>query len=1418
MRPSNPTESQDSPFKNMKKKWRQRHRVLWVLCWLFGSIIGLLTLAIIGIVIFVNTQKGQDYLANKIGDLTEHSVEVSGLSGEFPNHLRVRLIKLKDPKIGTWLEVKQVRLDWSWLALLTKKVSVDTLSAKELNLYALPPSDETAPAPPTPPNASHMLLSAVIRQVHVDKFFISHGVAPVDLSIGIDGQVDIHDVLQLASFQSWKDFSNTHVKLHVWELNQATDIQLQSDWDNHQVKDTSLKLRVRKQSDGIVERLLKTDQFSPLSLDVSLQGPFDKIKTDVELAANQLKLSAKGDVDALNSKLDLQFVGNSPAMNLNSNLGWGGWKLNLGVVGNMRTPAAVGSFVLNNVVAGNAMANLIKIDFTGKDIASVQDIKTQDSPLIYMNARAEGVRIPGAYPNLLAGSPVVLDMTYRPKDKDQPVDFKLSHLIIQATGRIFVKPALHGNIDLTLPNLGPFASMGNVNIQGSTNLAIGFALSADPKNPIKLDIDGPLVISGGLPMAVKLIGQKAHIAMHGQMVQGAVPHIILQSLAFKGQEIDLKAKGSLIAEQVKGLLTLNLSDLSALSPMVKGKTAAQVTLDGALKDFAAKIKISSNLSTTAQSGYAIHPSQLDLAATVRHLPTLPQAKLELVGSFDQSPVNIQLQGGMRQKEQDYYLKLQKMNWHSLSASADVTLSQKIPLPIGTIKLDIDKLSDLKKFIGQPINGAVHLDVHTLASVTPKVIVSLNSQLSMPTVKVGKLALSGSIENPLVKPSVNLKLQANAVQAPQVRGNAVVTAIGPMDNLILTVQGNFPALMQSKGSIDTALVLNIIKKTVSVQKLTALVKGETIRLLAPMKAAFGDKIGVDRLRLSVAPVGAPAAVIDVAGTVKPALSVKASVQNITPALVKPFMPDLKAQGVINAQANLSGTIEKPKGTMRVTAQNMKLLSGAAASLPAGQLTALATLAGTTAQVDTHLQLGQKVNVTLQGKAPLQSNGNLALQVNGKADLSIANAILGATGKQVKGIVNLALQISGAPISPMITGNVELTDGSFQDYAQGVIIRNIHAMIVGKKDHIILQSFTADAGKGKMSAHGQVGILQPGIPVDLNFIMDGAQPLRSDLLTATLDSDITIKGMAKTRIDVSGFIHIKHAEINIPRSVPNSVVSIKVIRPGEKDDIKVAYEASGPVIGLNMDIKSTGQMLIRGFGLFTDMGGALHIGGTAQAPLINGGFQMKNGYINLAGTMLNFTKGVVGFNGSGVDRKIDPTLDFEVQKEVDSNTVGLSITGYASSPKIKLTSSPPISQDRILAMLLFGADSSNLSATQMAEVGVALASFGAANVIIDPVGIIRKTLGLDQLSVGSGGSDKSGSSKGASISAGKYLSHGIYVGAKQSTGGAGTQAEVQINITKRLKATATVGTGADSSGFITPDNDPGSSVGLLYQFKY
>lgn len=1421
--PKMPSEDVANRVTPPKKKWRQRHRILWILLWLFSGTIGLFILAIVGLFIYLNTQAGQNFVAGKIGDLTGHSIEVNGIRGSFPNHLKVKNIKLYNPAPNhtVWLELKEVRLDWSMAALFHMKIAVHNLSAKEMNVYHLPVSTQ---ASSTSSNASSSLatyrVDAAIDQLKIDRIHVAKEVAIADVNMAFQGKFKTRNVLSFLNFTSLADLPDLDLQFNGWELNQATHLQLQTVIQNHQIQKGIFTFNAASNAAGLVERLLKSDQLTPINLNLALKGPYDHLQTQLHFDANKTYLKTNGFLDLIHSKMDLTLAGYSPAMTLNPQIHWDGWDLKAAIAGDFMAPTGKGVFNLKNLVAGETLLNQLVIHFAGKDEKRKSSSNQELDSWVKLHLMIDGLRIPGRYPTLLASDPILLDMIYHPKEKNQVVDFHLQHSLLKAVGRLFIKPTLHGSIDLALPHLNKLAAIGGVNLEGESALNLAFAMPEKAKQPIQLDLDGPVKITKGLPIAVNMIGDQGHIGLHAHILQGDDPVITLDRLMVHGKNLYLQGKGNLVNQQVDGLISLDLNNLSAFLPIIKGQSKATIKAQGSLNDLSAQLNVATQFQTLASQGYAVAPSHLNLKANLTHLPTLPQAGLLLSGDLDRFPITLQLQAGQKEKNQDYYVHLQKLDWRSLIGSANFDIMHKNFMPLGNMNLKITRLADFNKIIRQNLQGNLDVQIRTPGQDQSKVMLNLNSKLSMPGLKIGQLGLSGFIRNPIQKPEVNVKAQLTNLQLSQVKGNINLNAIGGMDNLKVTTNAIFPSLMASKGSLDTAVLLDLAKKTVALQKFNALVKGETIHLTSPAKVNFGEKMAVDHLRLSFAPPGSPLAIIDVAGMIKPKLTLNASVQNVTPAIMKPFVPDLKAQGVMNAYAKLAGSLEKPTGTVKIDARNLKMLTGGAASLPPAQFMSQINMMGTNAQMNTHVQMGNKIDTVIAGKVPLDTKGRLALTMNGNIDLGVANAVVGVFGQQVKGNVNLAMQINGDYVSPIVTGTVRLINGSFRDYAQGMSVRNMQATLIGARDHITLQSFTAKAGKGDIHAEGQVGVFQPGIPVNIHINMKEARPLVSDLLTAILDGDITISGMAKSRLDTKGIIKIKHAEINIPHSVSSSVVPLKVVRPGEKVEEDHVKTSMGPVLGLDLTIKSAGQILVQGFGLFTDMAGSLHITGTADAPSVAGGMKMQNGHIDLSGISLDFTKGVIGFKGTNVDRKIDPSLDFEVKKSVEGNTVKLLITGYASSPKITLTSSPPISQDRVLAMLLFGVDSQSLSATQMAEIGLALATLGGQSAGVDPLGTVRKGLGLDRLSLGGGSSsnENGGSTTGASVAAGKYIAKGVYVGAKQSTGNAGTQAEMQIDITKHLKATATVGTGKDSTGFVTPDNDPGSNIGLLYQFDY
>ena len=143
---------------------------------------------------------------------------------------------------------------------------------------------------------------------------------------------------------------------------------------------------------------------------------------------------------------------------------------------------------------------------------------------------------------------------------------------------------------------------------------------------------------------------------------------------------------------------------------------------------------------------------------------------------------------------------------------------------------------------------------------------------------------------------------------------------------------------------------------------------------------------------------------------------------------------------------------------------------------------------------------------------------------------------------------------------------------------------------------------------------------------------------------------------------------------------------------------------------------------------------------------------------------------------------------------------------------------------MARLLFGESASQLSALQVVEIGAALASLGGGGGgSLNPLTKIQKTLGLDRLTVGSAANPAATSAAnsqqnaGYSVEAGRYVTSRVFVSVKESTTG-NSQLAVDVDLTKHLKLQTRLGNGTTTTQGTTPENDPGSSIGLAYTFEY
>ncbi len=1325
-----------------------------------GLLIGLPLLALAVSLIGANTNAGRDLIARAAANFSGGMVTIDGLSGSFPDALRVGRIVVSDAS-GPWLTIDRARLDWSPLRLIHGEVSVQRLVADHVAIARLPKNWAS-----TSSNGGGLPLAVNVRKFSIDRLDLAAPVAGSATKLRITGD------LALAPSAEGR------VTLGAKRLDGEGSYTLSG---SRSANGLTVQINVAEPAYGLVSTFAGLPDLGALSMSASLDGPRDGEALRLHMAAGPLEAEGNGRIDLVGKAIKLDFTAAAAAMSPRPDLSWKSIHLHAHVHGAFTGPTATGHLDVQELRAGAGSVRQIAADLHGGD------------GVVELTASADELRLPGA-PALFAAAPVELRAQARLNAKERPVTFTLTHPLLTASGTIDTSGALAGSITMTVPSLTSYAAIAGTDIQGHAELTAKFALPGAAAADI--DIDGTLGITGGLPIAGALIGDKATLALSAALHGSDVS---LGNLAVNGKAFAASAKGTRTAGVVNLDWQMALSDLSVLSTSVTGSLSAQGHLSGPPQNLAAAARF-----TGAAATAGLPKENFTVSLEARGLPDAPAGKIEAEGRFAGAPLRL-IAAAERGGDGTLALNFDRLQWKSAAGAGKFTLAPGASMPLGQLHLRMGQLADLAPLTGVTVKGSLDavLDALERQGRTQIRIHTAARQLAIGATRADKFVLDAQVIEPTARPVLDATAAAEGFRRDTITGNARLTANGPLDSLGLRLSSDLR--LPGAATLSAAATARLSQRYVQVSAFTAGYSGETVHLLAPARINLANGLAVDKLRL-----GVNGATVALGGRITPALAVSVTARDITPAIAKPLLPDLRGTGTIALSGELRGKLAAPTGTLRLTGRGLRLTTGSIGGLPGADIDATAALSGSSARLDARLAAGKTVQLTVAGSVPLQPAAPMALRLTGNADLAVFDPLLTPDGRAARGQTTIDLALGGTLAAPRPTGIVRLAKGEVQDFGQGIRISDMAGLLRADGNAIRIDQLTGRAGSGTLSVAGTIGLLQPGLPVSLTVTAHQAQLLAGDLLNATTDADLTVKGDLSGTLTVGGRIRVAKANINIPDSLPQSIAVLNVHRPGAK---RTAPDASSRSIALALTIDAPQQVFVRGHGVDAEMGGTLKIAGTSAAPVVDGGFDLRQGTFSLVGQTLTFTSGKIAFGGTGLSGKLDPTLNFVAQSTANNITATLTVTGYADAPKIQLSSSPELPQDEILGRLLFGQSTQQLSPFQLAQVAQAAASFGGVGGG-DPLGAVRHGLGLDRLSV----SGASGNSSGATVEAGKYVAKGVYVGARQGTSG-NFQAKVQIDLTKHLKAQTTLGAGGGTpTTGITPENDPGSSIGLTYGFEY
>ncbi|HEX7858419.1 MAG TPA: translocation/assembly module TamB domain-containing protein [Sphingobium sp.] len=560
-------------------------------------------------------------------------------------------------------------------------------------------------------------------------------------------------------------------------------------------------------------------------------------------------------------------------------------------------------------------------------------------------------------------------------------------------------------------------------------------------------------------------------------------------------------------------------------------------------------------------------------------------------------------------------------------------------------------------------------------------------------------------------------------------------------------------------------------------------------------------------------------LQVAGHYSRGTEVQARLNAVNLSLANPFAPDLGLGGVATGSLDFSqaSATAFPQADARLQIKNFTRTSLASVSQPVdifvvgrlepegGNARAIIRRRGAAVgqmQVNLHpLPPGAGSWTTRLFAAPLSGG----IRYNGPADTLFSLAAL--PDQSLKGPVGIAADFSGRLQTPELTGVVRANNLTYENQTYGTRLTNMKVQGRFTNDRLQVESLTAQAGKGTVSASGFVSLSsEQGFPIQLGLDMNNAQLATGSDLAAQVSGQLRIVNGPGQPPMVSGKISLPETRYTIVREGAAKVATLTGVHHKPVPGRERITGNPEPVSSLpsnwrlDVDVVADNKIYVKGMGLDSEWGAKLHIGGTSGAPVIAGSVNLIRGTLDFAGHSFDLDDTTtIRFNGGAM---FDPALNIVASGDVEDVTITITITGTGENPQIAFTSTPSLPQDELMSRILFGNSVGELSAIQAVQLAASLNSLRGGKGGLNPLGVLQSSTGIDRLRIL--GDDKT-TGRGTSLAVGQHITNNVYVEIVTDARGY-TATQLEVSLSKALSVLS------EMSSF------GGSAVNLRYRKNY
>ena len=301
-----------------------------------------------------------------------------------------------------------------------------------------------------------------------------------------------------------------------------------------------------------------------------------------------------------------------------------------------------------------------------------------------------------------------------------------------------------------------------------------------------------------------------------------------------------------------------------------------------------------------------------------------------------------------------------------------------------------------------------------------------------------------------------------------------------------------------------------------------------------------------------------------------------------------------------------------------------------------------------------------------------------------DLSFIQIFWDKNFKQVQGITNLILNLSGTVGQPMFNGHLTLNQGSLELTSIPIKLDKIETKveIVNNLVKIPQMNLMLDNNLIYISGDFKLVNFQPD-DLRIKVWNEGGKLIYGDILTAQTNFLAEINGSIDSP-QIKGELIFSEGELNWKpgyQFIPEKNDSLTYLKGKVDLSIKILnnFQFKAPDVDLKLD-------------------GEIKIQGDLPKPIFTGQLTVGKGYFVFLEQKFQFSEGKLLLNEfTGPD----VLLDIKASAKVSQVNIFLKISGNLSAPKISLTSKPALSEAEIISLLTLNKNIIGLSEGEIDE---------------------------------------------------------------------------------------------------------------------